>query len=234
MRGRGLTGVMPLWLTRVSRSTFAMTRASLAQAGLTKSVQGKQGEFGEHPTGQYRAEPAREGVETMHPAPHVIEGEEIVRSARINEGAEGGRNDRSHKLAWAAGFIEGDGSIMISSNHGGRRSQSLSLYLTATQVDPRPLFVLRDMFTGAIQHVSGRNGGRDILRWTVVAKKAEAAIREMLPYFVCKKDQAELALAFRASLRTNRSHNRTLTADEVMRQQGFSNKLKDLHAYVWC
>lgn len=65
-----------------------------------------------------------EGVETMHGAP--ARGDEIVRSARIDEGADDGRNDRRTRLVWAAGFIDGEGSIGVNSNRAGRASKSLA------------------------------------------------------------------------------------------------------------
>ena len=99
---------------------------------------------------------------------------------------------RELMYAWAAGFIDGDGSITILQNnvwHGGR---GFYLRLEASGVSDKPLKKLLGLFGGTI---SG-GYGRPIFGWRVDAGKARAALKAMLPYLTNKADQARLAIRF--------------------------------------
>lgn len=103
-------------------------------------------------------------------------------------------------LAWAAGFIDGEGNIHAhvarNENVGPRASPTKTrLRLTVGQKPREALDILRDTFeVGAIRRVetrSPRSGAPSHLHlWTVSTRQAEQVIRAVLPYLVVKRADA--------------------------------------------
>lgn len=126
------------------------------------------------------------------------------------DGAESSNEDsatglgplRLVELAWAAGFIDGEGCIQyrVRQRTRGRHEYSLSLYVG--QVDPRPLRRLQALFGGSVGLKDPAKGEsrRPIYYWRVVYATADAALRQLLPYLSVKREQAELALQLRARI----------------------------------
>lgn len=130
-----------------------------------------------------------EGVETMHGgAASAVQ--EIVRTARISEGADADRNDRQARVIYAAGFFDGEGSITIII---GRGSQIGSLFISVGQIDERPLLLLQELWGGSINLDNKR-----VSRWRINHQKASDALAEMLPHLIVKREQAKIAIEFLA------------------------------------
>ena len=55
------------------------------------------------------------------------------------------------ELAYAAGFVDGDGCIALKLNGKGNRVPTLSIELNAVGVDERPLVRLQHLLTGACE-----------------------------------------------------------------------------------
>ena len=101
-------------------------------------------------------------------------------------------------LAWAAGFIDGEGCIQapVRLRERNRRGYGLSLYVG--QVDPRPLHRLADTFGGLVYPKSRQSGERrQMFMWRVTGLTAADALSALLPYLLVKREQAELALQLR-------------------------------------
>ena len=100
-------------------------------------------------------------------------------------------------LAWAAGFVDGEGCIStpVRRRDRNRRDYSLSLYVG--QVDPRPLQRLQGYFGGTVVSRASWGRGRPIFMWRVSGTTAEAALRTLLPHLMVKAEQARLALELR-------------------------------------
>lgn len=81
-------------------------------------------------------------------------------------------------VAWAAGFIEGEGSF----GRVGNRHHYVFL-VCASQADREPLDRLVALFSGAIS-VRGPNppGKRDIFRWQVTGRQAQVVYAAIRPY----------------------------------------------------
>ena len=202
-------------------------------------------ELGGHPTGQYRAEPEcgtmydmREGVETMHEAP--AEGEDIVRAARIDKGAESGGNDRTAKLIWAAGFFDGEGSIGIYP--AGSSGRSFQLSIVVGQVDTRPLQVFQELFEGNLFEnawAKRAKKGRVGWSWRASSRRAAAILTEMLPYLVNKRDEATLAIEFQAGKGVQPRNldgkvgGFPLSAEDFDKQRFYAEEVKRLKRRVW-
>jgi hypothetical protein len=172
-----------------------------------------------------------EGVETMHPAPSQTD-DEIVRAPRINEGGDGGRNDRQPKIIWAAGFLDGEGCIAVSSNRAGRASRSLILSLQASQVNPQPLHRLVELFGGSIAARSGRGIRRDHYTWRIAGATAARALRDVEPHLTVKRQEAQLGLRFQDGL-FRRSPGRALNDWENAERDSYRLALMEAHAFTW-
>jgi len=95
-------------------------------------------------------------------------------------------------LAWAAGVVDGEGSIGAYTN--GASAYVLSLQVGNT--DFRMVSKLHDMFGGSLRETNPCASGRTYWQWKINAQKAGEAIRLIMPYLVTKKEQAEVALVF--------------------------------------
>ncbi len=115
---------------------------------------------------------------------------------------------KSHRLAWAAGFIDGDGFITIQnrkSTVNGKVYTGQYLRLGCCQASEVPLKELQSIFGGTIRNKnSGPN--RDNYKrlpqfiWTLSTQQASEALVQLLPYLVHKKDVAILATQFQETM----------------------------------
>jgi hypothetical protein len=117
----------------------------------------------------------------------------------------GVQNDLSQvaTLDWArlAAFIDGEGHIALNANSkkGGKQYAYLRVILTNT--DPRLIVWAQRVFGGGVLKAPRKAPLRRCFKWTVSCRHAEAVLRGCLPYFILKRDQAEIALAFQETLR---------------------------------
>ena len=109
--------------------------------------------------------------------------------------------EREGRIRWAAGFFDGEGTVRIRvSPQPNGSSPRMKLEMAASNTDRRPLDELRDLF--GTQHKdfyvyrSPLPNRRPVYRWRVAGDRAYRALREMLPYFRVKGEQAELAVKF--------------------------------------
>lgn len=123
------------------------------------------------------------------------------------------------KLAWAAGFVDGEGSIVIASGKNVR--------LTVGQVHKAPLVILQEMFGGYMKRESRPAGRRDLWVWAVASRKASNALRSLFPFLVVKRHQALLALQFQSEVRTGLRTQ--LTDAEKARRQDIKEQISSLN-----
>lgn len=105
----------------------------------------------------------------------------------------------SSDIAWAAGFFDGEGCIQLVHRTRGRY-EDWHLMVHAVNTDIRPLHRFVQLFGGSVQvlhHAENSRGFLPSWQWVVSHKKASAALHTMLPFFIVKKEQAELALLSR-------------------------------------
>lgn len=110
---------------------------------------------------------------------------------------------RAEKVAWSAGFIDGEGCILITNNvSGSGRKRRKCLRLTVSQKDRRPLEFLQEIWGGTIA-INRRGEEFRLWQWNVSTKAAAEVLEEVAPMLIGKKDQALLAIEFQ------RRRNRT-------------------------
>lgn len=135
-------------------------------------------------------------------------------------------------LAWAAGFIDGEGCIGVYGRTDNRGSYALRL--SVAQVDPRPLLVLQSMFGGRIRQTKPRGSkSRPASVWELHNWEARDAITAILPYLRGKQEQAELALKFQERIHhglTGRPYR--LTDEEREVREDMARQLKEMKRVV--
>lgn len=113
-------------------------------------------------------------------------------------------------LAWAAGFIDGEGSFvavkprLVPSKHGMRIKRYPYVVLSVDQVDVRVLKKLQKILGGTISGPYTYRGNRPKHQFHLY-KNTESAYRELYPYLgAVKRKQGAIAL------KTTKQQNRLL------------------------
>lgn len=108
---------------------------------------------------------------------------------------------RTRLICWAAGFFDGEGSVMIARERQKRNSGGAIYYfrliIGASNTDVEPLNRLVALFGGFI--IDGgvrRSGQKPTFLWRLASDKAADALVEMLPYLTVKKEQARVGIEF--------------------------------------
>ncbi|MDP2730037.1 MAG: hypothetical protein Q8O55_06115 [Dehalococcoidales bacterium] len=115
--------------------------------------------------------------------------------------------------AYAAGIIDGEGSIGLNRITGDNRRARYTMRVTIGITDPGlPLF-FQELFGGSVwvaKHTNAKH--KDTWFWALRAKKAVPFLVGILPYLHIKRPQAELALRWQS-----RKHPRyTILTDHEM------------------
>jgi hypothetical protein len=131
-------------------------------------------------------------------------------------------------LAWAAGIVDGEGCISIRRAYvakdrlGKSRTSKpqYALYLAVGNTDPRMPQKLCDMFGGSLVNKTRQQVRRPIFEWRVFASNAGRILAEIRPYLVIKGEQADIALAFAATLKRTGQHSAEVhAARAIMKEQ---------------
>lgn len=142
------------------------------------------------------------------------------------------------EIDWArlAAFIDGEGSIVLG-KAVDKRTQRFSWKLTVSvhNTDPRLMIWLRRFKLGNFQ-LAARFPWRTKLQWAVRSKEALLVLRKVLPYFVMKRDQAEVAIAYCEHISTDKARARRigpygkprLTEEDENAREAFRIELKRL------
>lgn len=103
-------------------------------------------------------------------------------------------------IVWSAGFYDGEGCILVTSNPARTRFTLLS---SVAQQDPQPLRMLKKRFGGGVNTDIGasigykrKNGTALIWRWKVSGAKAYDFFLAIEPYSITKQSQLQLALTW--------------------------------------
>jgi len=116
---------------------------------------------------------------------------------------------RSHKLAWAAGFIDGEGYVTIERRtRFSKRTNENTLYhslkLGVNHVHPAPIDELVGLFGGNVRYDAKVKGNRKPrYSWTLPPRLSKEVIIQIMPYLRNKKNVASLALEFQGLMEVN-------------------------------
>ena len=135
----------------------------------------------------------------------------------------------SHWLAWAAGFIDGEGSIAVYKRNRRDRWKDHALRISVVNTDPRPLKELQRLFGGSIQwcHKPGPKhpNWKPSWAWVGSHRVAESCLVRIIPWLVAKREQAELAILSR---RLVSSKGRRKTPSELEQYEWLARRLVEL------
>lgn len=102
-------------------------------------------------------------------------------------------------LAWAAGFIDGEGSIHIRIDKTGRTSPRYTLILTATNTNKESIDKLKNILYGTTPSIKMRKGNtKPIYRFTSSANKALENLKLIQKYSIVKREQIKLGIEFQS------------------------------------
>ena len=142
------------------------------------------------------------------------------------------------KLAWMAGFWEGEGNIYISRRvrSSGRKGISghYALKVSVVNTDRELLESFTTFFGGFIAtQKSKKIGHKDCYHWILAGgKKAERFIRAILPYLYSSRRRAQLeeGLCFISSTcQKPQGFVRPLDRAEIEQREGHYQRMKTLH-----
>jgi hypothetical protein len=109
---------------------------------------------------------------------------------------------RESRRAYAAGYFDGEGTISIHRRRGKYEKATFVLQLNVGSTDPEPLYWLYENFGGRVRGPLRRpkENHKPIYFWQTATSSAESFLKEIYPYLIVKKKQADVALKLRATL----------------------------------
>ena len=119
---------------------------------------------------------------------------------------------KSQRLAWAAGFMDGDGFITIQnrkSEVNGKVYSGTYLRVGACQAKQDVLLELQSLFGGTIRPKNSGPNREGYNRkpqwiWTLSTQQASEALVQLLPFLIHKREVALLAIEFQKTMSTNK------------------------------
>ena len=124
------------------------------------------------------------------------------------------------KIAWAAGFMDGEGYIGITRCLDRRTGRLYyRVQVDVGQVHREPIALFQELFGGTIGHRTNKKQG--CWNWRKFGKEACEVIRILLPYLVVKRRQAELVLEYDTIAMTRDGYRRwkTVPAEIIERRR---------------
>jgi hypothetical protein len=131
-------------------------------------------------------------------------------------------------LAWMAGIIDGEGCITITRRSGPRHVNSL--YLRIANTNETMILRITELFRGAKVYysVDKRPQNKPVYIWQKSGKPAAEILKQVFPYLVAKRAQAEIAIAFTALPRVKYPKGGT-PADLVGQRKVLYDKIRVLN-----
>ena len=136
-------------------------------------------------------------------------------------------------IDWArmAAYIDGEGCIRIRPVSTGRRNHALELSLTNT--DYRLLSWISTTFGGKVYKAVGckTTTKKNVWRWQANPNESKAILEGCLPYFIVKREQAEIGIAFKNLCEQQKASREVVRGKGVpehilSQRQGFVIELK--------
>lgn len=142
--------------------------------------------------------------------------------------------DKQALRVWAAGFIDGEGSIIIikhKPHNGVSPSYYVRLKVNNTQLEP--LLRLKSLFGGYIfehKYTSSAKNWKNLFIWVIQGRSASFCLEQILPYLTVKTRQAKLGLELEY-LKAAKRHQKTvaLTDRELKQRELISHEIKVLN-----
>lgn len=137
-------------------------------------------------------------------------------------------------IAWAAGFLDGEGCFLAwRKPHERRDGTVVDLWtprVSASQVVAAPLERIQAMFGGVVSERRARTvSGRRSFEWRLTgATPLCAALPVLIPYLMVKREQAEVVLRLAQRVVPQTARRPRLDDAEVAVRAGFAGELTHL------
>lgn len=131
-------------------------------------------------------------------------------------------------LAWAAGIIDGEGSIVISRSRESEFQLQLQVIATSQAMIDRIHAIAGD---GHIYTYPGRTPrAQATWRWQIRNHRAAAFLQRVLPYLVVKTEQATLGIDFASGLAAHGGGTgRHVAAEEIARRADIYTRMRAMN-----
>jgi hypothetical protein len=119
------------------------------------------------------------------------------------------KKTKQNLLAYAAGIIDGEGSITLLHSFPKRRSlhENWHLRIDVKMNNGKPLELLKGLFGGNISVGRGlKQGNFPSFSWEIGSIRAKRCLKALIPFLRVKKAQAELGIRYQDRL-TNAEHH---------------------------
>ncbi len=135
--------------------------------------------------------------------------------------------------AWAAGIIDGEGSILVVPQPAYSSRQNWRLEVAVTNSDLRMLFRLKERWGGGKIHEHNRRKERPVhwkptWDWRLGGRSCAPFLTDILPYLVCKREQAEIGLLFIATT-VGRGFGNRLSDTSLEERRHMYESIKELN-----
>lgn len=138
---------------------------------------------------------------------------------------------KTHRLAWAAGFIDGDGFITIQNRKtivNGKEYSSQYLRVGACQAREDVLKELQSLFGGSIKEKnSGPNREKYNRKkqwvWSLSTNQALEALKQLVPFLIHKKEVALLAIEFQNTMGSTKKTSEDTKTYRILIQKKIQN-----------
>lgn len=141
------------------------------------------------------------------------------------------------ELAWAAGLFDGEGHVAIGTSrpHNTNRSQIYYMFVALNMTDPAAVSRFHTIVgVGSIRAVTkqpstkNNNARKTLYMWRATTQEAAVCLEKLLPYLCNKRPQAEIALAYQASMKWR--GRIPVTAEELARRHDVYETLRSMKA----
>lgn len=139
-------------------------------------------------------------------------------------------NITNEELAYLAGIIDGEGcfTIEISPPTTYRKGTLYTCRLTITNTDERLLDWLTKKIGGTIFTRKLIEGRKQCYSWRIYATIIDKIVPKLIPYLICKKDEALVIMKFRNSFTGRSTKNTQETCEfrlQCLKELKFHNTL---------
>lgn len=136
---------------------------------------------------------------------------------------------RTHEVAWAAGFFDGEGYIVIQ-ERSHLKYIGFYLRIGINHVAIEPLLEMKRLFGGSIEKqnpekVVGNRKPRH--RWTANTQNAADILKQLMPYLKNKNKVAEVALEFQQTIQ---QHKRKVPNEVQILRKLYKERLQYLNS----
>lgn len=138
-------------------------------------------------------------------------------------------SQRQLDQARLSAYIDGEGSIILGKSTQGDRAPGYRLRITVCNTDVRMPMWCKENFGGSVRANRKEPGTRRTLWvWTIGQKEAMAILKECLPFFVIKREQAELGIAFGGTFSWENRRAGGLPAEVKTERESLRTKLFEM------